>query len=140
MWWTSIHNNLFPAGKRAKGLPDKVFWNKENISLRKFKFDYSKNENKQIYEILEYYHRYGFAIVSALKPEDGEIINFAKKIGYIRETNFGKLFNVKSQKQPNDLAYTSIELESHTDNPYRKPVPSWSIYNPCSHLSPSAVL
>ncbi|MCP4294706.1 MAG: hypothetical protein GY786_03785, partial [Proteobacteria bacterium] len=33
-------------------------------------------------------------------------------------------FNVVSQKQPNDLAYTSIELESHTDNPYRKPVPS----------------
>ena len=62
-------------------------------------------------------------------------INFAKKIGYIRETNFGKLFNVKSQKQPNDLAYTSIELESHTDNPYRKPVPSiqflFCIHNSC---------
>ena len=127
--------NLIKEIKRAKGLPDKVFWNKENISLRKFKFDYSKNENKQIYEILEYYHRYGFAIVSKLKPEDGEIINFAKKIGYIRETNFGKLFNVKSQKQPNDLAYTSIELESHTDNPYRKPVPSiqflFCIHNSC---------
>ena len=55
---------------------------------------------------------------------EGEIINIAEKIGYIRETNFGKLFNVISQKKPNDLAYTSIELESHTDNPYRKPVPS----------------
>ena len=42
---------------------------------------------------------------------------------------------MKSQKQPNDLAYTSIELESHTDNPYRKPVPSiqflFCIHNSC---------
>ena len=59
-----------------------------------------------------------------MPAKDGEVIKFAEKIGFIRETNFAKLFNVRSQKQPNDLAYTSIELESHTDNPYRKPVPS----------------
>ena len=83
--------NLIKEIKRAKGLPDKVFWNKDSISLRKFKFDYNTNENKQIYEILEYYHRYGFAIVSKLKPEDGEIINFAEKIGYIRAVSYTHL-------------------------------------------------
>jgi len=31
---------------------------------------------------------------------------------------------VRSQKQANDFAHTSIELESHTDNPNRKPVAS----------------
>ena len=110
--------------QRSKGLPEKILWDNSNIELKNFKFIYGVNESDQLLKILHYYHQYGFVLVSGLDPKDSEIINFANKIGYIRETNFGKLFNVVSQKQPNDLAYTSIELESHTDNPYRKPVPS----------------
>jgi len=110
--------------QRSKGLPEKILWDNSNIELKNFEFNYDENEDDQLLKILHYYHQYGFVLVSGLDPKDGEVINFANKIGYIRETNFGKLFNVVSQKQPNDLAYTSIELESHTDNPYRKPVPS----------------
>ena len=110
--------------QRSKGLPEKILWDNSNIELKNFKFIYGENESDQLLKILHYYHQYGFVLVSGLDAKDSEIINFANKIGYIRETNFGKLFNVVSQKQPNDLAYTSIELESHTNNPYRKPVPS----------------
>ena len=41
----------------------------------------------------------------------------------MRRTNFGEFFNVKSKPNPNDLAYTSLPLAPHTDNPYRNPVP-----------------
>ena len=109
---------------KIKRVAKKILWDNSNIELKNFEFNYDENEDDQLLKILHYYHQYGFVLVSGLKPKDEEIINFANKIGYIRETNFGKLFNVVSQKQPNDLAYTSIELESHTDNPYRKPVPS----------------
>ena len=51
------------------------------------------------------------------------ITNFANSIGSIRRTNFGEFFNVKSKPNPNDLAYTSLALAPHTDNPYRNPVP-----------------
>ena len=78
----------------------------------------------QMLDILEYFHQYGFVVVKGLHAKEGEIINFAERIGFIRETNFGKTFDVRSKKQPNDLAYTSIELGPHTDNPYRRPVPS----------------
>ena len=112
--------------QRSKGLPEKILWDNSNIEFKNFEFNYDKNEDDQLLKILHYYHQYGFVLVSGLNPKDGEIINFANKIGFIRETNFGKLFNVVSQKQPNDLAYTSIELESHTDNPcllYTSPSP-----------------
>ena len=84
----------------------------------------TKNSEVKLFEILKFYHQYGYVVVEDLPAKDGEVIKFAEKIGFIRETNFGKLFNVRSQKQPNDLAYTSIELESQSDNAYRKPVPS----------------
>ncbi|OUR67291.1 gamma-butyrobetaine hydroxylase, partial [Marinomonas sp. 42_23_T18] len=39
----------------------------------------------------------------------------AKKVGFLRETNFGIEFEVKSKPKPNNLAYTSIALPLHTD-------------------------
>ena len=43
--------------------------------------------------------------------------------GYVRDTNFGAHFDVRSVPDANDLAYTSLFLDPHTDNPYRSPVP-----------------
>jgi gamma-butyrobetaine dioxygenase len=41
----------------------------------------------------------------------------------VRDTNFGKVFEVYSRPGSNDLAYASIALGPHTDNPYREPPP-----------------
>jgi gamma-butyrobetaine dioxygenase len=43
--------------------------------------------------------------------------------GYVRETNYGRLFDVVSVEKPANLAYTGLALGNHTDNPYRDPVP-----------------
>lgn len=43
--------------------------------------------------------------------------------GYIRETNYGPIFDVRTEATANNLAYTSDGLMLHTDNPYREPVP-----------------
>ena len=43
--------------------------------------------------------------------------------GYIRETNYGEIFDVRTEARANNLAYTSDGLMLHTDNPYREPVP-----------------
>ena len=105
-------------------LPSKIYWNAESVSIEKFNFSYEEDEASQLLRILEYYHKYGFVIVEGLKAKKGEITSFAERIGFIRETNFGKTFDVVSVQNPIDQAYTSVELGSHTDNPYRKPVPS----------------
>ena len=110
--------------EKKDNLPQKVYWSTSNLEFKEFNFDYSLESEQQMLEILEYFHKYGFVVVKELHAQEGEIINFAERIGFIRETNFGKTFDVRSKQQPNDLAYTSIELGPHTDNPYRRPVPS----------------
>jgi gamma-butyrobetaine dioxygenase len=50
-------------------------------------------------------------------------LKVASAFGFTRETNFGALFDVRSTPEANDLAYTSLALDPHTDNPYRTPVP-----------------
>jgi hypothetical protein len=44
--------------------------------------------------------------------------------GFVRETNYGRLFDVRVEAQPGNLAYTSRQILPHTDNPYRDPVPT----------------
>ncbi len=50
-------------------------------------------------------------------------MTIARRLGFVRETNFGRFFEVTSRPDSNDLAYRPVALGPHTDNPYRNPVP-----------------
>ena len=66
---------------------------------------------------------YGTIVVHDAPCVDGTVIDIAGRFGYVRETNFGRMFDVRSVPDSNDLAYRPIPLGPHTDNPYREPVP-----------------
>ncbi len=76
-----------------------------------------------MYDLLVSFYEYGFVIIKNVPNENNFIVNFANSIGSVRRTNFGEHFNVRSKPNPNDLAYTTLSLSPHTDNPYRNPVP-----------------
>jgi gamma-butyrobetaine dioxygenase len=65
----------------------------------------------------------GFVVFSGVPARPGAIFDVARRFGFTRETNFGALFDVRSTAGASDLAYTSLPLDPHTDNPYRDPVP-----------------
>jgi gamma-butyrobetaine dioxygenase len=72
---------------------------------------------------LESFLTLGFIIFEGVPSEPGMVLKVGRRFGFTRETNFGALFNVRSTPDANDLAYTSVALDPHTDNPYRTPVP-----------------
>jgi gamma-butyrobetaine dioxygenase len=72
---------------------------------------------------LEAFLTYGFIIFEGVPTEPGTVLKVGSVFGFVRETNFGALFNVRSTPNATDLAYTSVSLDPHTDNPYRAPVP-----------------
>lgn len=65
----------------------------------------------------------GYIILSGVPSTDGAVLQVGRHFGFPRETNFGTQFNVRSVPGASDLAYTSLALDPHTDNPYRQPVP-----------------
>ena len=71
--------------------------------------------------------RFGFAIMSGGPVESGALLEVATLFGFVRETNYGRWFEVKSEISPSNLAYTSLGLQAHTDNPYRDPVPTMQL-------------
>ena len=68
--------------------------------------------------------RLGFVLLHDVPAEPGTVLEVAASFGYVRETNYGRLFDVRVQPSPGNLAYTSREILPHTDNPYRDPVPT----------------
>jgi gamma-butyrobetaine dioxygenase len=69
----------------------------------------------------------GIAFLEGVPAEPGRVLEVASWIGWVRETNYGRIFDVRAVPDPNNLAYTNRPLALHTDNPYRDPVPGLQI-------------
>lgn len=67
--------------------------------------------------------RYGFARLTGVPTTDGAPTEVARLFGYVRETNYGRVFDVRAEVNPNNLAYTNLGLQAHTDDPYRDQAP-----------------
>ena len=101
----------------------KIKWNSTLKDIKNFDYYYNFSESKEMHDLLVSFYKYGFVVIKNIPTDNNFIVKFANSIGNVRRTNFGEYFNVKSKADPNDLAYTSLELAPHTDNPYRNPVP-----------------
>ena len=76
---------------------------------------------------LEAVLRLGFVLLRDVPAEPGTVLEVAASFGYVRETNYGRLFDVRVEHQgstPGNLAFTSQAIRPHTDNPYRDPAPT----------------
>jgi gamma-butyrobetaine dioxygenase len=72
---------------------------------------------------LRHVDRLGFALLHGVPTTPGAVCDVVSLFGYVRETNYGRLFDVVSVEAPLNLAFTALALGNHTDNPYRDPVP-----------------
>ncbi len=66
---------------------------------------------------------FGFVLLEDVNRESGEVVNVINQFGFVRETNYGPLFDVRTTVDPTNLAFTNLGLGCHLDNPYRDPVP-----------------
>ena len=90
-------------------------------------FKAARNDSAVLADWLQAVHRYGFAVMTGGPAESGALLDVVGLFGFVRETNYGKWFEVRSEVNPTNLAYTGIGLQAHTDNPYRDPVPTMQI-------------
>lgn len=90
-------------------------------------YDDCKNDPKQLMQWLSHVPRFGFALLKGGPVEPEALLSVVDWFGYVRRTNYGEFFDVRTTVNPDNLAYTSMGLQAHTDNPYRDPVPTLQI-------------
>ena len=78
-------------------------------------------ESKQ--SALQSFKDYGFVILDDVPCHEGQVLKVINEFGFVRETNYGPLFEVRTTVDANNLAFTNLGLGCHLDNPYRDPVP-----------------
>ena len=75
---------------------------------------------------------YGIAMLEDTPAEMDAVQRLAEAIAYMRRTNFGEDFSVESKPAPNNVAYTAVELQLHTDLPNRE-MPPGAQFLHCLH-------
>jgi alpha-ketoglutarate-dependent taurine dioxygenase len=87
-------------------------------------FEAYLSDDPALREALARVARFGIAVLSGAGAAPDAVERAVARFGYIRETNYGRCFDVKIEPRPGNLAYTELALDLHTDNPYRDPPPT----------------
>jgi len=120
--WLRAH--ALDEASRAERRPPRRLWDKSlaaNLPTGRYA-DVAKG-GRALAEWLREVRDCGFALLTGVPTEPGMVCRVIELFGYVRETNYGRLFDVVSVEKPTNLAYTGLALGNHTDNPYRDPVP-----------------
>ena len=103
-------------------------WSKNSLKrIPIINYKTAKSNKKLLINWLKSLNKFGFAKITGCEKKTGTVIKITKLFGFVRETNYGKYFDVKSKTNAVNLAYTNLGLQAHTDNPYRNPVPTIQI-------------
>ena len=102
----------------ADGLPEAQPWDATLDPMPRL--DWNAHDT---HAIVSDFLRLGFVILANVPRTPGSVLIAARRFGFVRDTNFGAIFDVRSMPDATDLAYTGLSLDPHTDNPYRSPVP-----------------
>ena len=123
-----LRSNCYSTEEREKWRPQRKLWNSElSQALPKASYRDVTTSDDALRLWLGMVADYGFALMLDVPTVSGALIEIVELFGYIRETNYGRFFEVRTVVDPNNVAYTALPLTAHTDNPYRDPIPSLQI-------------
>jgi gamma-butyrobetaine dioxygenase len=122
--WLAAHALPEPAltaGQPGDGRDeaDKQLWQAADLELPERTWPGYRDDPAQREFCLDAVLRYGFVLLREVPAEPGMVLTVAGSFGYPRETNYGRLFDVRVEPDPDHLASTRREITPHTDNPYR---------------------
>lgn len=105
--------------------PTQTLWDSSLMPhLPEADFDGVQTSPKALQQWLESIACFGFAKLNNGPIETGALTQVVDLFGHLRETNYGRIFEVQVEEKPTNLAFTGLALQAHTDNPYRDPVPT----------------
>lgn len=94
-----------------------VLWDATLASVPIFDHDDVVDTAEGQVAYLEAVRDYGVAVVRHTPSVEGEVAQFAAKIGHVRETAFERIHNVRHDPAGYNVAHTPGELKPHTDLP-----------------------
>ncbi len=120
--WLAAHD-LSPAGRERRRVRRRLWGAEVANALPQARWPALLEDPAVELGLLRTLGDYGFALLREVPIAPGQVAAVGDRLGHVRVTNYGRLFDVISRPDPNNLAYTALALGVHTDNPYRDPTP-----------------
>nr|WP_323120193.1 gamma-butyrobetaine dioxygenase [Burkholderia alba] len=131
--WSDGHRSAYPAGWLRAHAYDDASRNERRRAhfvqrweasaadaLGTFGWQDVMSDDAALHAWLSALARTGLTQLRDVPAEPGRVTEVARRISFVRESNFGVVFDVVSKPQPDSNAYTSINLPPHTDLPTRE--------------------
>ena len=121
--WRNARDRDPPVDDRSAS--GKTLWRADSFARGLPRTDYTAFDERDAArrDALRAVRDLGFVLIDALPDAPGQVLRVIERFGFVRETNYGRLFDVRAEIDPNNLAYSRLGLGAHLDNPYRNPVP-----------------
>ncbi len=117
-----LHEHAYGEDARQARREKPTLWTSEvKNSLPEINYEKVMSGDEGLLSFLDMLCDYGFALIRQTPTRDLEVTRVASRISFLRETNFGREFDVISKPNPNNVAYTALELQSHSD------LPNWEV-------------
>lgn len=133
--WDSVHRTVYEldylrayaysAGREEKRLLERQVWRAANGIGGEITFDYGRVCKDPEYrrEWFEALYRYGVSYLEGVPRVASEVNKLAELVGPIRNTIYGETFDVRSEENANNVAYTNLTLPLHMDLLYYREPP-----------------
>ncbi|MGO4322400.1 gamma-butyrobetaine dioxygenase [Pseudomonas sp. KB_12] len=130
--WQDGHRSRFDPGwlrahayddqsraERLANKPRRQLWRRD-LQLPVFDYPALMDDDDALLQWLLAVRDIGLTQVRGVPTEPGSLKRIAQRISFIRESNFGVLFNVQSKADADSNAYTAFNLPLHSDLPTRE--------------------
>jgi len=132
--WTDGHASRFAPGWLRSHAPDAAsraerhaareqsfIWGREYAdALQSFDYGDIMADDGALWAWLGALKSTGLTLIRNVPVEEEALLGPISRISHLRETNFGRVFDVKSKPRADSAAYTSVNLPAHTDLPTRE--------------------
>jgi gamma-butyrobetaine dioxygenase len=120
-WLRSHAPDALSRAERHAARPQSFIWGREYADgLQAFDYAQIMADDHVLFEWLGALKSSGLTLVKNVPVAHEALLVPIARISHLRETNFGRVFDVKSKPVADSAAYTSVNLPPHTDLPTRE--------------------
>jgi trimethyllysine dioxygenase len=111
--------------------PRRRLWDRESLGNRFPTMSHAEitSSDEGLLRWLSLVDEYGFALASGTPPTSEATKELVTRIGYVRETIFGGMWDFTANMAFKDTAYTSAAIGSHTDGTYSLDPPGYQMFH-----------
>ncbi|KAF1912544.1 hypothetical protein BDU57DRAFT_522892 [Ampelomyces quisqualis] len=96
---------------------DRVYWDNKRITKDNRWVEYKDymNRDDTLYEALTHLNRYGLLFLRNVPDSETSVVDLASRIGTLKDTFYGRTWDVRSKPKAENIAYTPQFLGLHMD-------------------------